>query len=252
MSREVLKMALDALDNSIDTVWNEYLGDWRHGLPTRKVQLDAKLKMVEDHEKAIEEIKAALAQQDPLFTVPVAARKWKSLQDEGYKMQQLSFARDGKIGTIDAWGKVLWQPEQNQFTPDYDTGAVLVEEQQRMAKQIAEMQDWEAIAANQALTIAMMKFEQETLTTFLYQAQEAAKQLVRPAHLDAYWCADLACTKCYTADFRFKHTSPPQRQPLPYEQLDSLWQTTDTGDFELDIREFARAIELHHGIGDKA
>jgi hypothetical protein len=39
-----------------------------------------------------------------------------------------------------------------------------------------------------------------------------------------------------------------QRKPLPYEQLDSLWQTTDTGDFELDIREFARAIEAFHGI----
>ena len=39
-----------------------------------------------------------------------------------------------------------------------------------------------------------------------------------------------------------------QRKPLPYEQLDSLWQTTDTGDFELDIREFARAIEAAHNI----
>jgi hypothetical protein len=44
------------------------------------------------------------------------------------------------------------------------------------------------------------------------------------------------------------YTTPPQRKPLPYEQLDSLWQTTDTGDFELDIREFARAIEAAHGI----
>jgi len=44
------------------------------------------------------------------------------------------------------------------------------------------------------------------------------------------------------------YTTPPQRKPLTYEQLDSLWQTTDTGDFELDIREFARAIEDAHGI----
>ena len=44
------------------------------------------------------------------------------------------------------------------------------------------------------------------------------------------------------------YTTPPHCKPLPYEQLDSLWQTTDTGDFELDIREFARAIEAAHGI----
>ena len=44
------------------------------------------------------------------------------------------------------------------------------------------------------------------------------------------------------------YTTPTHCKPLPYEQLDSLWQTTDTGDFELDIREFARAIEAAHGI----
>ena len=44
------------------------------------------------------------------------------------------------------------------------------------------------------------------------------------------------------------HTPPPQRKPLPYEQVDSLWQNIDTGVFELDIREFARAIEDAHNI----
>jgi hypothetical protein len=67
MTREVLKLALESLDNSIDTVWNEYLADWRHGLPTRKLQLDAKLKMAEAHEKAINSIKAALVQPDPVL-----------------------------------------------------------------------------------------------------------------------------------------------------------------------------------------
>ena len=32
------------------------------------------------------------------------------------------------------------QPEQNQFNPDWDTQAVLVEEQQRMAKRIEELE----------------------------------------------------------------------------------------------------------------
>ena len=29
-------------------------------------------------------------------------------------------------------------------------------------------------------------------------------------HCDGYWCVDLTCKKCYSADFRFKHP-PPQR-----------------------------------------
>ena len=36
--------------------------------------------------------------------------------------------------------KALAQPEQNQFKPDWDAMAVMVEEQQRMAKRI---EDWE-------------------------------------------------------------------------------------------------------------
>ena len=55
-------------------------------------------------------------------------------------------------------------------------------------------------------------------------------------------------TEKYIAENFANNTTPPQRKPLPYEQLDSLWQTTDTGDFELDIREFARAIEAAHNI----
>ena len=31
-------------------------------------------------------------------------------------------------------------------------------------------------------------------------------------HREGYWCANLTCSKCYSADFRFKHTIPPQRQ----------------------------------------
>lgn len=105
MSREAMKTALEALDNSIDTVWNEYLDDWRHGLPTRKAQLEAKLKMVEDHEKAITAIKAALAQpaQEPV------------LQDiEQYRMQ---------IAGICTAAIGYWK-EGDSIHPDYDTLAL--------------------------------------------------------------------------------------------------------------------------------
>ena len=36
--------------------------------------------------------------------------------------------------------KALAQPEQNQFKPDWDAMAVMVEEQQRMAKRIEELE----------------------------------------------------------------------------------------------------------------
>jgi hypothetical protein len=65
------------------------------------------------------------------------------------------------------------------------------------------------------------------------------------AHRDGYWCASLTCKKCYSADFRLKHTThPPQRtwqgltnnelQPIAdeYRILFGSW-----------VEDFARAIE---------
>ncbi len=43
------------------------------------------------------------------------------------------------------------------------------------------------------------------------------------SHRDGYWCVDLTCNKCYSADFRFKHTTPPQRT----EQEPVAWRTFD-------------------------
>jgi ribosomal protein S27AE len=52
------------------------------------------------------------------------------------------------------------QHQKNDFNPDWDAMAALVEENQRLAKHLSELKDWEAVAADQALTIAMMKTEQ--------------------------------------------------------------------------------------------
>ena len=59
-----LKQALEALEESIDTVRHNYEADWRHGYPTRKAQLNSMKQGVEDHEHAITAIKAALAQPE--------------------------------------------------------------------------------------------------------------------------------------------------------------------------------------------
>ena len=42
-------------------------------------------------------------------------------------------------------------------------------------------------------------------------AQALAQEQEPVGHCDGYWCADLTCKKCYSADFRFKHITPPQR-----------------------------------------
>ena len=64
-TRELLQMALDALENSIDDVRNEYETNWRHGIPTREAQLDAMRKDLVKHEGAITAIRAHLAKPEP-------------------------------------------------------------------------------------------------------------------------------------------------------------------------------------------
>ena len=46
----------------------------------------------------------------------------------------------GMKNSITAIKEALAQPEQNEFNPDWDAMAVMVEEQQRMAKRIAELE----------------------------------------------------------------------------------------------------------------
>jgi len=57
----------------------------------------------------------------------------------------------------DAIEDAIEQAEKNDFNPDWDEMAVLVEENQRLAKQLSELKDWEAVANDQALTIALLK-----------------------------------------------------------------------------------------------
>ena len=131
------------------------------------------------------------------------------------------------------------EPKKNQFKPDYDTQAVLVEEMQRMAKQIAEMQDWEAIAADQALTIAMMKCEQEPVAWM----SEDAHTVYTSKQVDG----------CFQHDHIPLYTHLPQRTwvGLTNEQI---WQiaTDSTIGGDLHADKFARAIEAAHGIKEQA
>jgi hypothetical protein len=66
--RQLLQQALDALENSVDTVQHEYDADWRHGLPTRKAQLDGMKECLDAHIAAITSLRERLAQpeQEPV------------------------------------------------------------------------------------------------------------------------------------------------------------------------------------------
>ena len=66
---ETMKQALEALEESVDLVRHEYTTDWRHGMPTRKAQLDGIKRGVEAHEQAITSLRQAIAEaekQEPM------------------------------------------------------------------------------------------------------------------------------------------------------------------------------------------
>lgn len=58
----LMKAALSALEESIDIVGEDYRTDWRHGLPTRKAQLDGKKDQLDAHEAAITALRTRLDQ----------------------------------------------------------------------------------------------------------------------------------------------------------------------------------------------
>lgn len=56
------------------------------------------------------------------------------------------------------------------------------------------------------LTVANLRGQLETIKEAFTQQEQKPVLLLQP-HREGFWCADLTCSKCYTADFRFKHAS---------------------------------------------
>ena len=160
------------------------------------------------------------------------------------------------IPVRDAIKAALAQPEQNQFKPDWNTASVLVEEMQRMAKQLEEMQDWEAVAADQAMTIALLRSEQTTVTCQIYghvvgacvecnthiEHEPMLTKNEKGLTLHVNWDDLPAGTRLYT--------SQPQRQALMDAEI---WQLVKDCSFNRDFQadKFPRATEKAHGIGEK-
>ena len=128
-----------------------------------------------------------------------------------------------------------------------------------LAEQPAQT-DWEAVAADQAQTIALLKAEQpaqQEPVAFLangtrfkisYDSRQSGGQIHGiPPELGGRWVAFVAADD----DCHLKFTSPPASKPLTDEQIDKLPWGPHEGNpmtFAEGLRDFARAIEAAHGI----
>ena len=139
---------------------------------------------------------------------------------------------------------------QDTFTPDWNTQVVLVEEMQRMAKRIEEL---EALAQSESINmenfvgsgkpVVLAQPEQSTddPVAWMYDGGNKAKMYAEALDDSTGW------TPLYA--------SPPQRQPLTDGEIYTAYitatdQTLRPQDERLAFA-FARAIEAAHGIGDK-
>jgi hypothetical protein len=84
---EAMKQALEALENSVDTVQHEYDTDWRHGLPTRKAQLDGMKVLLERHQAAITALRTAIEQAEEK-KMPITDDHGKAIHDQRRVVEQ--------------------------------------------------------------------------------------------------------------------------------------------------------------------
>jgi hypothetical protein len=147
--------------------------------------------------------KAILAQPalPPCHSDDAAAFIEKHLALRNYPANSRNAARAGWDAACDLLTKIAHPVQPGPFSPEdmaHRPGGL-------------SLTDWEAVAADQALTIAMMKIEQESVAEVIHSPEHGRKyvQYTKPIDL-----LDVG-TKLYA--------SPPQRQPLTHEQrLDLL------------------------------
>jgi hypothetical protein len=96
MSIEAMKQALEGVEEeSVDMVRNAYETDWRHGIPTRKAQLDGLKHNVELHEQAITALRQALEQ-------PADEIDWKDQYEKQKRRAEMWVAKYEKdIGPVE-------------------------------------------------------------------------------------------------------------------------------------------------------
>ena len=116
--------------------------------------------------------------------------------------------------------------EANEFNPDWDTQAVLVEEIQRMAKRIEELE-----AKDEPVAWVCEGFSSDE------------------KHAIDYWQGDVDDLPIGTQ----LYTTPPQRKPLTDEQaMDAYFETPPFGTYKEAFIAGIRFIEATHGIKGEA
>lgn len=211
IDREVMQMALDALEHLQTDI------EWQYKSPTR-----AMLRKVE------KELRARLAQGDP---EPVAWALQQTLEVRIGTMP-VAFKRDDEFGFVVPL--YTTPPQQNDFNPDWDAIAVMVEEQQRMAKRIEELQG--QLAQPEQEPVAWGVIQRGKGVWFVNDSRFAAQHYANHySHRDAAGF-DQKVVPLYTA--------PPQRewQGLTDEEIKTLAATSAAirGSY---VHSFARAIE---------
>lgn len=111
-----------------------------------------------------------------------------------------------------------------------------------LAEQPAQT-DWEAVAADQALTIALLKAEQP--------AQQEPVAVVSGYYGGQCVILPIDPARIFNSNTALYTTPQPPAQPLTDEQIDKLPWGPHEGNpmtFAEGLRDFARAIEAAHGI----
>jgi len=247
MSITAMRQALEALENSVDTVQHEYDTDWRHGMPTRKAQLDGMRVLLEQHQAAITSLRTAIEQAEK--QEPVA---WQGVHDK-----------------TDLYYR---KPVQGDVRPLYTT----LPAAQRQPEHKGCACRWDS-EGDRTVTCERHEGWLEVIAEWADRAREAEAKLKAAAQQepDAYGYASRLAVAIW--EQHYKATAPQwkplddlmgvltqidnmtagltaHRQPLTDAEVLHLW----AGDISRPVLgknkvlAFARAIEAAHGIGGKA
>jgi len=76
----------------------------------------------------------------------------------------------------------------------------------KMAKEVYGETNW-----TEASLSRLEAFAKLVAAKAIAELKSQEPMLLFQSHRDNFWCVDLTCKKCYSADFRLMHTHPPQR-----------------------------------------
>ena len=217
--RDIMKLALKALENSVDLVREDaYQAKKLYGnYPTRQGKVNGLKVLADDHEKAITALRERLAHCD---------RCNKKLGGEG------------DIHTC--------TPKTNQCGETCERAKMCA----TCAGVLTEFD--EAVAAVDAtLHYAVDHWQERALKAEALLAQPEQEPVVFCMHwVDRWGCNHYADPKePHPVNAKPLYTAPPQRKPLTDEQIDDLSRTMVKGSKSANW--ICRAIEAAHGIKEK-